>query len=67
MASSFKVGERFEEKARGLLEGESVMSEELKEELKALIDQSIVPFKTVRKLHKLLRENGKKLAHSIEQ
>ncbi|XP_052472789.1 transmembrane protein 199 [Carassius gibelio] len=58
MASSFKVGERFEEKARGLLEGESVMSEELKEELKALTDQAIIPFKTVRKLHQLLQENG---------
>ncbi|XP_026082193.1 transmembrane protein 199 [Carassius auratus] len=58
MASSFKVGERFEEKARGLLEGEPVMSEELKEELKALTDQAIIPFKTVRKLHQLLQENG---------
>ncbi|XP_059389055.1 transmembrane protein 199-like [Carassius carassius] len=58
MASSFKVGERFEEKARGLMEGETVISEELKEELKALTDQAIIPFKTVRKLHKLLQENG---------
>uniref|UniRef100_A0A8C1YWU8 Transmembrane protein 199 n=1 Tax=Cyprinus carpio TaxID=7962 RepID=A0A8C1YWU8_CYPCA len=58
MASSFKIGERFQEKARGLLERESALSEELKEELKALTDQSIIPFKTVRKLHKLLQENG---------
>ncbi|KTG03305.1 hypothetical protein cypCar_00016520 [Cyprinus carpio] len=58
MASSFKIGERFRERARELLEEESAVSEELKEELKALTDQSIVPFKTVRKLHRLLRENG---------
>ncbi|XP_016137625.1 transmembrane protein 199-like isoform X1 [Sinocyclocheilus grahami] len=58
MASSFKIGERFQEKARDLLERESAISEELKEELKALTDQSIIPFKTVRKLHKLLQENG---------
>uniref|UniRef100_A0A8C2KCJ9 Transmembrane protein 199 n=1 Tax=Cyprinus carpio TaxID=7962 RepID=A0A8C2KCJ9_CYPCA len=58
MASSFKIGERFQEKARGLLERESALSEELKEELKALTDQSIISFKTVRKLHKLLQENG---------
>uniref|UniRef100_A0A671KVP8 Transmembrane protein 199-like n=1 Tax=Sinocyclocheilus anshuiensis TaxID=1608454 RepID=A0A671KVP8_9TELE len=58
MASSFKIGERFREKARDLLERESAISEELKEELKALTDQSIIPFKTVRKLHKLLQENG---------
>ncbi|XP_016414123.1 transmembrane protein 199-like [Sinocyclocheilus rhinocerous] len=58
MASSFKIGERFQEKARDLLERESAISEELKEELKSLTDQSIIPFKTVRKLHKLLQENG---------
>ncbi|XDV32298.1 hypothetical protein PO909_003155 [Leuciscus waleckii] len=58
MASSFKIGERFREKARDLLERESVISEELKEELNALKDQSIIPFKTVRKLSKLLQENG---------
>lgn len=58
MASSFKIGERFLEKARGFLEGESAVSEELREEMKALADQSIIPFKTVRKLHKLLQENG---------
>lgn len=67
MASSFKIGERFRERARELLEEEPAVSEELKEELKALTDQSIVPFKTVRKLHRLLRENGKKHEHSIEQ
>ncbi len=67
MASSFKIGERFREQARDLLEGESSVSEELREELKALTDQSIIPFKTVRKLHKLLQDNGKKRAHSIEQ
>lgn len=60
MASSFKIGERFQEKVRDLLESESALSEELKEELNALKDQSIIPFKTVRKLHKLLEENGKK-------
>jgi len=59
MASSFKIGERFQEKARDLLERESSISEGLKEELNALKDQSIIPFKTVRKLHKLLQENGK--------
>ncbi|KAG1951690.1 transmembrane protein 199 [Pimephales promelas] len=58
MASSFKIGERFQEKARDLLERESSISEGLKEELNALKDQSIIPFKTVRKLHKLLQENG---------
>ncbi|XP_056119434.1 transmembrane protein 199 [Rhinichthys klamathensis goyatoka] len=58
MASSFKIGERFREKARDLLERESAISEELKEELNALKDHSIIPFKTVRKLHKLLQENG---------
>ncbi|XP_048017539.1 transmembrane protein 199 [Megalobrama amblycephala] len=58
MASSFKIGERFQEKVRDLLESESALSEELKEELNALKDQSIIPFKTVRKLHKLLEENG---------
>ncbi|KAK7156460.1 hypothetical protein R3I94_006502 [Phoxinus phoxinus] len=58
MASSFKIGERFREKSTDLLERESAMSEELKEELNALKDQSIIPFKTVRKLHKLLQENG---------
>ncbi|XP_043076947.1 transmembrane protein 199 [Puntigrus tetrazona] len=58
MATSFKIGERFREKARDLLEAESAVSEELREELKALTDQSIIPFTTVRKLHKLLRENG---------
>ncbi|XP_051719231.1 transmembrane protein 199 [Ctenopharyngodon idella] len=58
MASSFKIGERFREKVRDLLEGESALSEELTEELNALKDQSIIPFKTVRKLHKLLQENG---------
>lgn len=57
MASSFKIGEKFREKARDLLESESAISEELKEELNALKDQSIIPFKTVRKLHKLLQEN----------
>ncbi|KAL0174480.1 hypothetical protein M9458_030448, partial [Cirrhinus mrigala] len=57
MASSVKIGERFREKARDLLERGSAVSEELKEELKALTDQSIIPFKTVRKLHKLLQEN----------
>uniref|UniRef100_A0A8C2KHJ3 Transmembrane protein 199 n=1 Tax=Cyprinus carpio TaxID=7962 RepID=A0A8C2KHJ3_CYPCA len=67
MASSFKIGERFQEKARGLLERESALSEELKEELKALTDQSIISFKTVRKLHKLLQENGKKHSRFIEQ
>ncbi len=67
MASSFKIGERFREKASDLLEGESSVSEELREELKALTDQSIIPFKTVRKLHKLLQDNGKKRAHSTEQ
>lgn len=67
MASSFKIGERFREKARDLLEGESSVSEELREELKALTDLSIIPFNTARKLHKLLQENGKKPAHSIEQ
>ncbi|KAF4104139.1 transmembrane protein 199 [Onychostoma macrolepis] len=58
MASSFKIGARFREQARDLLEGESAVSEELREEFKALTDQSIIPFKTVRKLHKLLQENG---------
>ncbi|ROK28212.1 Transmembrane protein 199 [Anabarilius grahami] len=58
MASSFKIGERFREKVRDLLESESALSEELKEELNALKDQSIIPFKTARKLHKLLEENG---------
>ncbi|XP_067306765.1 transmembrane protein 199 [Pseudorasbora parva] len=58
MASSFNIGERFREKARDILERESAISEELKEELNALKDQSIIPFKTVRKLHKLLQENG---------
>lgn len=66
MASSFKIGEKFREKARDLLESESAISEELKEELNALKDQSIIPFKTVRKLHKLLQENGKKRTHVME-
>lgn len=58
--TSFKIGESFREKARDLLERESAISEELKEELSALKDQSIIPFKTVRKVSKLLQENGKK-------
>ncbi|XP_073674212.1 transmembrane protein 199-like [Garra rufa] len=58
MASSVKIGEKFREKARDLLERQSGVSEELKEELKSLTDQSILPFKTVRKLHTLLQENG---------
>ncbi|XP_051535961.1 transmembrane protein 199-like [Myxocyprinus asiaticus] len=57
MASSFKIGERFHEKVKGLLEGESSISADLREELEAVKEQSI-PFKTVRKLHKLLQENG---------
>lgn len=65
MASSFKIGERFREKVRDLLERESALSEELTEELNALKDQSIIPFKTVRKLHKLLQENGKKRTHAV--
>lgn len=58
MASSFKIGERFKEWLRDLLESKSAISEELKEELKTFKDQSIIPFKTVRKLHKLLQDNG---------
>lgn len=67
MASSFQIGESFRQKVRDLLENESAISEELKEELNALKDQSIVPFKTVRKLHKLLQENGKKRTHVVER
>ncbi|XP_051521901.1 transmembrane protein 199-like isoform X2 [Myxocyprinus asiaticus] len=58
MASSFKIREQFHEKVKGLLEGESSLSEDLREELEDLKEQSTIPFKTVRKLHKLLQENG---------
>ncbi|XP_051963182.1 transmembrane protein 199 [Xyrauchen texanus] len=58
MASSFKIRERFHEKVKRLLEGESSLSADLREELEDLKEQSTIPFKTVRKLHKLLQENG---------
>lgn len=57
MSSSFKIGENFHEKARDLLK-ESSISEDLREELENLKDESIIPFKTVRKLHKLLQADG---------
>lgn len=59
MASSFKIGEKFHTKVNDLLNKESI-SEELREELENLKEQSTVPFKTVRKLHKLLQANGKR-------
>ncbi|XP_056598430.1 transmembrane protein 199 isoform X2 [Triplophysa dalaica] len=58
MASSFKIGEKFKKVVKDLMNKESSISEELREELENLKSQSTVPFKTVRKLHKLLQANG---------
>lgn len=61
MASSFKIGEKFNKVVKDLMNKESSISEELREELENLKSQSTVPFKTVRKLHKLLQANGKRI------
>ncbi|MCI4385842.1 hypothetical protein PGIGA_G00055300 [Pangasianodon gigas] len=58
MANSFTLGERFHEKIKELLEKKCCNSPDLLEELKALKEQTIVSFRTARKLQKLLQQNG---------
>ncbi|KAI7800691.1 transmembrane protein 199 [Triplophysa rosa] len=58
MASSFKIGEKFHKVVKDLMNKESSISQEIREELEKLKNQSTVPFKTVRKLHKLLQANA---------
>lgn len=57
MASSFTPGPKFHKKVKELLEGGST-SPELLEQLEAIQEQSVIPFKTARRLQKLLQENG---------
>ncbi|XP_017346174.1 transmembrane protein 199 [Ictalurus punctatus] len=57
MANSFKLGEGFHEKIKEL-EKKCCNSPDLLEELEALKKQTIISFKTARKLQKLLQQNG---------
>lgn len=59
MANSFKLGEGFHEKIKEL-EKQCCNSPDLLEELEALKKQTIISFKTARKLQKLLQQNGRK-------
>lgn len=59
MANSFKLGERFHEKIKELLEKKCCNSPDLLEELEALKEQTIISFQTARKLQKVLQRNGR--------
>ncbi|KAI5626741.1 transmembrane protein 199 [Silurus asotus] len=58
MANSFTLGERFHERIKELLESKCCNSPDLLEELEAHKEETFISFKTVRKLHKLLQQNG---------
>lgn len=57
MASSFTLGPKFCEKVKELLE-EGTASAELLEQLETIKEETTIPFKTARRLQKLLQENG---------
>ncbi|GAA6109607.1 transmembrane protein 199 isoform X1 [Tachysurus ichikawai] len=57
-ANSFTLGDKFHEKVEELLEKKRSISLDLLRELEALKKQTIISFKTARKLQKLLQENG---------
>ncbi|KAG9265178.1 transmembrane protein 199 [Astyanax mexicanus] len=57
MASSFTLGPKFHEKVKELLE-EDTASPELLEQLETIKEETTIPFKTARRLQKLLQENG---------
>lgn len=65
MANSFTLGERFHEKVKEILESECSSSPDLLEELEALKGQTIISFKTARKLQTLLQQNGRKTIGSV--
>ncbi|XP_060799944.1 transmembrane protein 199 [Neoarius graeffei] len=58
MANSFKLGERFHEKIKELLEKKCWNSPDLLEELGSVKEHTIISFQTARKLQKLLQQNG---------
>ncbi|KAK3531682.1 hypothetical protein QTP70_025919 [Hemibagrus guttatus] len=58
MANSFTLGEKFHEKVKDLQEKKRCNSPDLLKELEALKKQTIVSFRTARKLQKLLQQNG---------
>ncbi|XP_058269888.1 transmembrane protein 199 [Hemibagrus wyckioides] len=58
MASSFTLGEKCHEKITEFLEKKGCTSPDLLKELEALKKQTIMSFKTARKLQKLLQQNG---------
>ncbi|XP_027003712.1 transmembrane protein 199 isoform X2 [Tachysurus fulvidraco] len=57
-ANSFTLGDKFHEKLEELLQKKHSISLDLLQELEALKKQTIISFKTVRKLQKLLQQNG---------
>ncbi|KAM9468892.1 transmembrane protein 199 [Clarias gariepinus] len=58
MANSFTLGARFHDKIEELLEKKCCKSSDLIEELQALKEQTVISFKTARKLQTLLQQNG---------
>lgn len=65
MANSFTLSERFHEKVKEILESKSSSSPDLLEELEGLKGQTIISFKTARKLQTLLQQNGRKTIGSV--
>lgn len=68
MASSFVVGENFKKRVKELLDNDSSVPTDLQDDLDPIFQEdteSVISFKTVRKLHTFLQDKGKLWGHSI--